>query len=212
MNRRQYRHAATIAYPIRILVVVITTLACHTQLFAHAFHVSVAEIEHNAKTGRLEVALKLHPSDWERALRAQEGDRTLTLEKTPQLDQLTLKYLRKHFVVRPSKASAKAAASIAPGKPTQVTRPLPLKWVGHELETKWAWLYFEVDLQQHAVEGLVFRNSMFVDLVDDQVNTLNIKSGRQRATLNCHRKQLERPLVWPARQKAAVGAPGDDQP
>ena len=42
-------------------------------VMAHPFHASIAEAEFNADSGKLEVALRLHPVDLEAVLREKHG-------------------------------------------------------------------------------------------------------------------------------------------
>jgi len=65
-----------------LTVISLAPLAC-----AHPYHVSVAEIERDVETDRLEVALKVWPEDLEKALTAQEGE-SVNLDRTEGVDEM----------------------------------------------------------------------------------------------------------------------------
>ena len=141
------------------------TLLGSSHALAHPQHVSIAEAQWNAKTGKLEVAVKVHPNDLERSLRRRFSRRVI-LETTANVDRLIEKYLATGFVVK-----------------QQDGRPATLKWVGKEISVKAGWLYFEVPLKRGPL-GTTFTNRLFFELLDDQVNTINVKVGPRRKSLN----------------------------
>ena len=127
----------------------------------HPYHVSVAEVEWNSKTKKLEVALCVWPADLEKSLAKLKG-KPVDLDKTRKLDGWMKKLVSKKFTFRNTKGEAKA-----------------LSWVGHEKDLKQAWLYFEVDGVQVG-ETLTISNQIFFDLNEEQQNQLNGKIGKQR--------------------------------
>ena len=93
----------------------------------HPFHVSFSEADYNFESGRLEVALRVHPADLEEVLRRRSGRRVdLDSEGEEVLDRLLSAYAAERFLV--------ASAGGGRGK---------LEWVGHEVDLNHAWLYFE---------------------------------------------------------------------
>ncbi len=78
----------------RLLMLLIgTSLIGHAVAFAaHPDHVSLTEIEWNAKTGNFEVAICLWPEDLEKALCEQE-QKPINLDSTPHLDQILALYV-----------------------------------------------------------------------------------------------------------------------
>ncbi len=148
-----------------------------TTATAHPSHSSIAEADWNAVTGRLEVALQLNPVDLERALR-RVAKRPLDLDKSAGIERHLRDYLAMSFVVRQ-----------ANGKPAQHV------WVGHEINLKNAWLYFEVPLPA-GPENTTFAAGYFLELQPDQTNTIHFRVGRRRRSLTFSIDQLE--AVLPA--------------
>lgn len=165
----------------------LATLATANTSYAHPFHVSVAEVELNREKQVLEVGLRVHPTDLEKALRAQARDQSLTLEKHAGLKADLTKYIQRHFTVR--------------GRTD--TKPLTIRWIGEEIDVKWAWLYFEIPLEKRPVDDLRFSNTVFLDLLNDQINTINLRDGKRKASMQFHRKSLTSRVQWKASASSA---------
>jgi hypothetical protein len=131
---------------------------------AHPFHVSLAEAEFNQETGALEVALRVHPTDLEQALRAQET-RPVDLDRSKGIDRMIAKYLESHFQIRDEDG-----------------RKLNGKWVGKEVSIKEAWLYFEFAIKDRDA-SLQITQAFFFETLEDQVNTINFKQGKRVKSL-----------------------------
>jgi len=134
------------------------------QVLAHPRHVSIAEAEWNAKTQRLEIALKVNPLDLEQALR-RASNRPIDLDKSAGIDQLMQDYLARSFVVQEADGTR-----------------AKLIWVGHEADLKEAWLYFEVPLK-NGPDNVRFGDGVFFELLPDQANTINFRVGSLRKSL-----------------------------
>ena len=143
----------------------------------HPFHVSIAEVEYNSKSKKLEIALKVWPNDLEKAVEIQ-NKRRVNIEKDPKADELILKYLESAFQVTDIKKK--------PGK---------LNWVGKEIGIKEAWLYFEVSLE-NGVDGAVFENKICFEVLDDQVNTVLFRKDKKRLSLKTTRNQPKQTLSF----------------
>lgn len=150
-----------------------------TAALAHPFHVSLAEAEYNAKDRMLEVALRVHPSDLEEALRRQAGRRIVLEKETESVPQIQ-NWLRQSLVFKSS--SGKVAE---------------IRWVGQEVSVQEAWLYFEVPLPQ-GLENVEITNRIFFDLLPDQVNTINIRDGQRKLTRHFTRSRPRQQLTLPA--------------
>jgi hypothetical protein len=142
----------------------------------HPFHVSIAEAEYKPESRLLEVALRVHPSDLEQAVRRLSGKRVV-LESDEAAPQI-IAWLRRNVVVQ-----------------TQDGEAAEIRWVGKEVSVKHAWLYFEVPLPG-GLEGTEFTNQIFFELLSDQVNTINFREGDQKATLHFTRTRPRRTLTF----------------
>ena len=133
---------------------------------AHPFHVSIAQVKHNAESRSLEVALRVHPNDLETTLRRRTG-KPIDLDKTENVDKLIVEYLAEVFVIKP-----------AEGKIPK------LKWVGKQVDVKHAWLFFESPAPDGVV-GVKFSNRIFFETLSDQVNTITLTDGDFKKSINC---------------------------
>ncbi len=138
---------------------------------AHTFHVSLAEAEWNAGSGRLEVALRTLPDDLERAL-GDALERKVVLEKEPDLNALIAQHLRQVFVVHDASG-----------------QEMLHHWVGKDLRPREVWLYFEVELPE-GLEGVEIEYSLLLKQEPQQVNTLNLKQGEWRGSLTFSRGKV----------------------
>ncbi len=139
--------------------------------FAHPFHLCSGEMEFNTKTGRWEVAIKLHPSDLETAIRKKAGKKVdVTIkEGSPEL----LDYLTKHFALSIAEPAEKADKN-EQGK---------IEFVGAEMERGWLWLYFEIPAPEG--KGAVsLTHTILLDEVEKQSNTILVRNSGKRASLH----------------------------
>lgn len=150
--------------------------------WAHPFHVSLAEAEWNAESKKLEIALRLHPTDLEDAL-SQRAKQRISLETTEDVDSLIRDYLAEAFVVTDTDDT-----------------PATLEWVGKEIEVTWAWVYFEIPLQA-GPDGVTIRNAVFFELLEDQANLITLRSGKQRHSLTFTRDDPEATVSLKANPK-----------
>lgn len=135
-----------------------------TEPVSHPFHVSVAEIEYNAKSKKLECALRIWPEDLEKALNKRSNEK-VDLDSTEDIDERIFKYMNAKIKISSGEKASK------------------LIWVGKELEIKQGWLYFEVETGKQP-DDFTFSNQMFFELQDDQVNMFNFKFDDRRASIS----------------------------
>jgi hypothetical protein len=95
--------------------------------------------------------------------------RKIDIEKTKDVDKLIQKYLAEVFLVEP-----------------KLKQPLAIRWVGKEVSSKEAWLYFEVSRPQ-GIEGLKLLNRIFLEIIPDEVNTVRFRHDKKRVTLRFDR-------------------------
>lgn len=131
---------------------------------AHKFHASLTQIEVNAKAETVEVAIRVFVDDLEEAL-TRRTRRRIRLETASGLDALALDYVQSSLKLE-----------------TPEGEGLAFRWIGKELSVDVVWLYVEAS---HAgrIDGGRIENALFFELFDDQVNTVNFKDGKRRATL-----------------------------
>lgn len=159
-----------------IMTAVLFVLAASVCVAAHPYHVSLAEVERNQKTGNLQVALCVWPADLEKAISRQSGE-PVNLDEVEQLDRQLERFVREHFVVRDAEQNRMAT----------------IRWVGHELSLKQAWLYFEVKTSR--IAQLSLENRVFLAMNDEQLNQVNFVSGKHRSTFSFTAKTPRQRLV-----------------
>ncbi|MEM7474471.1 MAG: DUF6702 family protein [Planctomycetota bacterium] len=148
---------------------VLLCLCSRTQA-VHPFHISFAEIEFNQKNQCFEVALKLHASDLDKVL-SNRLKRTVDVEKD-EVDESIQQYLNGHFYLLPEE--------VAKAEKIDAKTPLSkLNFVGKEMEDSWIWIYFELQPPK-SEKPLALVNTVFLDLVKDQINTVSIRAGKKR--------------------------------
>jgi len=159
-----------------IALLLLVTLTAGVNLQAHPFHATYTEVDWNAKNKVLEVALRVQPEDLDRVL-SLRTKRKIDIEKTKGVDKLIQKYLTEMFLVEP-----------------KLKQPVAIRWIGKEISSKEAWLYFEIPRPQ-GIEGLKLLNRIFLEILPDQVNTVRVRQGRQRVTLRFDRNSRKPVLL-----------------
>lgn len=128
---------------------------------AHDFHASLMVLEHNPATGEAEIALRLFTDDLETVV-SKAGGEKLELE-SPQGEAAVFAYLGKSLKLKNASGSLK------------------LNWVGMEVDVDSSWVYVSCPLKDGA-KGLEIANRIFCDLFQDQINTVNVKWGKNVKT------------------------------
>lgn len=165
------------------------TLVCIGFVHAHPFHISTAEMEFNSKSKKFEVSLKLHFTDLADALQKMHGKR-VDLEKDDCTD-LLVEYLDSRFYLMPESVAKQidAGETVA----DEVARSKVIM-VGREVKSNWLWIYFEV---QPAVgdQPLAIVNTVLLDQVDGQINTVSIRHEAQRHAMKMTVKEPWHPFA-----------------
>ena len=187
----------------RWMVLLVGGCCCGTAA-AHPFHTSVAELEYNSQTKRIEVSLKLPAADLERAL-SSLAKRRINLDKDP-LAELVTQYLDRHFLLVdsslvPHTGHAELLAAKWPSEQRSQAR-----FVGHELMATWSWLYFEIELPAGVVEEMSLIDTVLFDINSGQINTVSVRRGSQRFALKMTEKDAWARLdpAW-LQEKDAIG-------
>ena len=161
----------------RFLILVALAFAailCDNSFASHPFHVTRAEIEYNSTRKTFEVALCVWPEDLEKAVSKIEK-KSIDIDAIGETkrDELFKKYVAQSFRFIPKQA----------GQTDKAKKPVAadIRWVGSEIKVKQGWLYFEVDAKSDAANWSI-ENEMFFELNDDQMNHLQIRSGKEWAS------------------------------
>lgn len=137
----------------------------------HPYHVSLAEMERNERTGNFEVSLCIWPADLEKAL-TRMTQKPVDLDKVDDLDELIAKYIDSKIVFTSGDTRAK------------------IRYVGCELDLQKGWLYFEVQTGKE-LDDWSYQNRFFFELNEDQINHFNFKSESNIQSDACTLKKPE---------------------
>ena len=141
--------------------------------WAHRFHVGIAEVSFNARSGSLEVVHTYMAHDVE-ALLSNLYQRQFDMGDAD--DQAVFRqYLERQFWI------------------TGATGRLPLKWVGMTADTENITVYQEAPNTPLA-QAASIHNAVMSDFLADQVNTVNIKDGAGARTLTFDRARPDQPF------------------
>lgn len=127
----------------------------------HPIHVSVTEINYNARQRSVEIAVKIFIDDLETALqKAGLGQHQLNTPKEVQASatDALMQYLARHLELRDK------------------NRAFPLRFVGREYEGEAVWIYCEIPGIKRP-ENLSLRNTILLDQFEDQKNLVNIRKS-----------------------------------
>ncbi len=131
--------------------------------FIHPFYFSLTQINHNPNTESLEITLKLFTTDIEDALEAQgTGSLFLGEEKeAKEADRYLSTYLEQNLKLKVN------------GEAVQY------EYLGKEVELDVVWCYLEV-LSVPEVKEMEIKNTLLLDLYEEQQNVVQIKVGDQK--------------------------------
>lgn len=142
---------------------------------AHKFHASFTEIERNPETKNLEVTIRVFPDDLENILGKREKKR-IQIDAVEDAPRVVGDYVREHLVVRGPD-----------GKNIQ------WKWVGMEVKVDAVWIYVESP-SPPSLDKWQVRDSLFFDLFDDQINSVTVRDGTRRGSIQFRGKDAFKPI------------------
>lgn len=131
-------------------------------LLLHPFHETVAEVEWNRETARLEVALRMDLID-------EQWLRRAVRQGIPSDDNWEVIYLRSRFRV---------SEPPEPGQPDTTK----YKWIGRDEERGHVWWYFEIEPPDH-MRPRWLENRMLFEKEKDQINRVVVLGGEVKQTL-----------------------------
>ena len=149
-------------------------LLAASPLFAHKFHTSLTTVEWNETAQSLEVVMQLFSDDLKVAASKLAGWEVSLSRKH---ESAIFDYVEKKFIVLDKSGD-----------------PLNLTWVGMEMDVSRVWVYVEVPLA-NGLDELSLEQSVFLEMFDDQVNTVNIHIGKARHTLIFKGERGAQPLL-----------------
>ncbi len=139
---------------IRLITIAARLLAAPLAVFAHTFHQSRTEINHNTHAGTLEIILQIHIDDIEAHLALKLG-RQVDLGAMPDTRPLVEPYVRRVFALTHPNG-----------------QPLPRTWIGAEVSRHFIDIYLEAPADPLPKS---LRNEIMTDL-PDQRNIVNLRT------------------------------------
>ncbi len=181
-------------------------LGAHGVVWAHPFHICVGQMQWNKETEVWEVALRLHPQDFEGAM-SKALARPIGVDEDDFLEH-ALPYLQtQFFLLRTTNQTtpkeianwlARPAAETTKSSPRETSFDDPqsqstLRWIGTERERGWLWIYLELKPPKESktddATWLVHR--LLIDQVEAQENSIAIESdGHARYSLQFRRQMV----------------------
>lgn len=131
----------------------------------HPFHVSRCEIGFDEENTSMQITLHLFIDDLELALEEEYPKRLriATRRESKAADSLITDYLRRHLVL------------------TDNNQVIDYQMIGKEPTKDWAGIYCYLEAPLDAVpKELKIRNSIFLDVFDDQQNLLSIQTNQNK--------------------------------
>ena len=169
------------------LTVAVLLCATGNTAFAHPSHSTLAEMEWNPRSGVFEVSLQFAGIEIEEELLSLHG-RRISLESTPGAEQLLRDYVEQRF--RISDATRRSSR---------------IRWVGMEVQVRYVWAYFEIELTENAehasaatvqedasgFDELRVHCTLLTTFRPEQVNLVNLKSEDKFGSVHLTRDQPE---------------------
>lgn len=146
---------------IRRLMTALLLVGGALPVWAHKYHASLTQLEHNRAADTLELVVRVFADDLELAV-TRAGDKPWRLDSG---DEAALwAYVKQKLV-------------FATGDQTLDWQP-----VGFENDVHQVWLYLELPLKAKP-ERLTLTNTLFLELYRDQINTVNTVFGPAKISL-----------------------------
>lgn len=144
----------------------------------HEFYVSITEIRYNTDSERFEISMRIFPDDLDRALLERSGIYTqLATELEPKIaDSLLMTYLLDDFSLEVN------------------GEELELNYLGKEPESNAIWCYLESS-GIAAPETITVRNLILTEYFPEQVNIIQVYSGKWNKGLMLDRQEISGTLI-----------------
>jgi len=135
-------------------------------LILHPFYVSITSVAYNEQAQRLEISTRIFYDDLETALKDGRNLKIdlINPEDKPAIDSLLAAYFRNHFRLSVN------------------DNPVPLHYVGYEIDEDVAWCFIEVE-NIAGVKRLRIENRILFDQFPKQSNILHVTAyGERKST------------------------------
>lgn len=132
----------------------------------HDFHTSLTEINYNAKSGSLELSVRVFTDDLELALTNFNKGKLVKVEDPESIvNPLIEQYIRKNLALVSADKEVKFG-----------------KFYGKEKEADATWIFLEIfDCKQ--LKNYTLYNAIMQEMFSDQTNLVNIIYGNQKKTI-----------------------------
>ena len=166
---------------MKYLSVLFLLLLCAANPQKHDFHASLADMQYNPRSKKLEVTLRVFTDDLENDLAKMNPGKTFVVDfaaKDKALDTDIKRYLEKHFFILGTEKSL-------------------LDFIGREHDAEGITLYFEMTLPTPAKgQKMQIQNSIMLDLFDDQSNIVNVQWQDKKKTFLFIRANKQQEWPW----------------
>lgn len=135
-------------------------------------HLSLTEATYNRERGRLLLTVRVQTADLESVL-SERAKQKIAAAKPDELAPLALEYVREKLRLTSPRGEV-----------------LRLEWAGHDVADKQLFLFFEAPLNS-SLQGLRIANTLFLERLPDQINSVELRDGVIKQTLVFSRETTE---------------------
>lgn len=148
-------------------------------LILHPFYVSITSVDFNEPAQRMEISSRIFYDDLETALKDRRGLKIDLINPTDKsvADSLLATYFRSHFRLSVN------------------GEPVPLCYVGYEIDEDVAWCFFEAT-DVASVESLHIDNRILFEQFSKQSNILHVTAYGKRKSTKLDNPQRTATFEW----------------
>jgi hypothetical protein len=122
-------------------------------------------MDYNAKDKIIEITIQLFTHDLLPVLERKSRQKSIDIEKTPDIDKILLSYLNENFILKDEKDFVRE-----------------LKWIGKEIKVDQVYVYVEIPFEG-SFENLKLKNSIFLESFAEQTNLVIFHFNEEKADL-----------------------------
>lgn len=164
-GRLERKHRWRVVAFLLVGTLLFAGLRANPNAVRHDFHVSITQIDYNARSKSLEITCKLFLDDIEGSILALGGGklRLGEADQAPNADSILNAYLQNRMVIEVN------------------DQPSKMTWIGSETEQDAVWCYLEIGPIER-LTSLKITNRILMERFDDQANVVHIQaSGTTRS-------------------------------